>query len=305
MRKFWFKLLLFLLFVTASMLAVELYVRYKIPNVYSYKNDWLSKNSSTVELLVLGNSHCYYGICPEQLSRKSYNAAIVSQTLQYDFFILQHYSFSGLEDVILNVDISNVFDPPLSVGEGYRCAYYTVYMDYPASLIDLNSHWELMNPGAMQRKILNYLQKGRGCLSCSPLGYGVDYVLENRSASSLSDENAKKRVTGLITDRWRENFDMNIASLMQIANFCSKMNIRLTVISTPLHQRLRNHVSPVITEVINKTLQGLSQKGAFRYLDFSDDFTFKDDAFFDLDHLSDKGAIQLTDKINRVMYNNY
>ena len=305
MRKLFIKLVLFMFFVSVSILSVELFVRYEIPNVYRLKNEWLSKNSSNVELLVLGNSHCYYGICPEYFSCKSYNAAIVSQTLHCDFFILQHYRFGGLKDVIINVDISNVFDPPLSKGEGYRCAYYTIYMNYPASFMDLNSHWEVMNPGALQRKISKYIERGSECLKCSPLGYGVDYVLENRSESALSDENAENRVAVLITARWKENFDINIASLMQMASFCSKRNIRLTVISTPLHHRLRNHIPLVIAEEISKTLQGLSQKGYFRYLDFSDDSTFKDDAFFDLDHLSDKGAIQLTDKINRVIYNNY
>lgn len=298
MRKLLFKLVLFLLLVSVSILAVECFVRYNIPNVYRCKNDWLSKNSSAVELLVLGNSHSYYGICPERLSRKSYNAAIVSQTLQYDCFILQHYSFSSLKDVIVNVDISNVFDPPLSEREGYRCAYYTVYMGCPASFMDLNSHLEVMSPGALRRKITSYLQEGDGCLTCSPLGYGFDYVLESRSASALSDENAEKRVAELISDRWRENFDMNIASLMQIADFCSKRDIRLTVISTPLHERLRNHIPPAIAEVIGRTLQGLSHKGCFRYLDFSDDSSFNDDAFFDIDHLSDVGAVQFTEIIN-------
>ena len=58
-------------FVSVSILSVELFVRYEIPNVYRLKNEWLSKNSSNVELLVLGNSHCYYGICPEYFSCKS------------------------------------------------------------------------------------------------------------------------------------------------------------------------------------------------------------------------------------------
>lgn len=305
MRNFLFKLILFLVLVSVSILAVELFVRYKIPNVYRFKNDWLRKNSSTVELLVLGNSHCYYGICPDYFPCKSYNAAIVSQTLQYDYFILQNYNFRSLKDVIINVDISNVFDPPLSEGEGYRCAYYSIYMNYPASFFDLNSQWEVMSPGALQRKISNYHKKGSECLMCSPLGFGVDYVLENRSDLALSDENANNRLAGLITDRWRENFDKNVLLLLKISNYCIKRNIRLTVLSTPLHQRLRNHVPFVIKEEISKTLQEFSQKGYFRYLDFSDDSSFNDDAFFDLDHLSDKGAFQLTKKIVSEMDNNY
>ena len=92
---------------------------------------------------------------------------------------------------------------------------------------------------------------------------------------------------------------------MQIASFCSKRNIRLTVISTPLHNKLRKQVPVFIDELLNQTLNGLSHKRHFRYVDFSNDSIFKDNAFFDLDHLSDVGAIQLTEKIIMVMDNKY
>lgn len=305
MRKVLFKFVIFVIVVFLTIMSVELFVRNEIPNVYKVKNDWLNRNSSAIELLVLGNSHCYYGICPEHLSCKSYNAAIVSQTLHYDLFILKNYNFKSLKDVIINVDISNAFDPPLFEVEGYRCAYYTIYMNYPANLMDMDSHWEVMNPGALKRKISNYIEKSTGCVQCSTLGFGLDYVLKNRIDTALSEDNAKKRIDGLITNRWRENFDKNIVSLMQIASFCSKRNIRLTVISTPLHNKLRKEVPVFIDELLNQTLNGLSHKGHFRYVDFSNDSIFKDNAFFDLDHLSDVGAIQLTEKIIMVMDNKY
>lgn len=296
---------MFILVVLVSLLSVELFVRHKIPNIYKVKNDWLNCNSSSVELLVLGNSHCYYGICPDQLSYKSYNAAIVSQTFQYDLYILQKYDFSALRDVIINVDISNAFDPLLFEGEKFRCAYYAIYMNYPVRIMDLYNHWEVMHPGALRRKVSNYFENGSGFVNCSPLGFGLDYVLANRSELALSEENAVKRVDGLITSQWRKNFDRNIVSLMQIADFCRNNKIRLHVISMPLHHRLRKHIPPVVCEVLNKTLKELSQKGHFQYLDYSSDSTFKDEAFFDVDHLSDVGAKQLTGKINRVIDNKY
>ena len=72
MRKVLFKFVIFVIVVFLTIMSVELLVRNEIPNVYKVKNDWLSRNSSAIELLVLGNSHCYYGICPEHLSCKSY-----------------------------------------------------------------------------------------------------------------------------------------------------------------------------------------------------------------------------------------
>lgn len=290
-----------MLVVSGSILSVELFVRHNIPNIYKTKNDWLSRNSSSVELLVLGNSHCYYGIRPERLSCKSYNVAIVSQTLEYDFFILQKYDFTSLRDVIINVDVSNVFDPLLPDGEKFRCAYYAIYMDCPARLTDLSSRFEVMNPGALRQKILGFAKNGSECLNCSALGYGLDHVHANRSESALSDENAAKRAKALITSRWKENFDRNIVSLMQIADFCKERDIRLTVISTPLHHLLRQHIPQVVSELTGETLKELSQNGNFRYLDFSDDSGFSEDAFFDEDHLSDVGAVLLTEKISGII----
>ena len=60
MRKVLFKFILFVIVVFLTIMSVELLVRNEIPNVYKVKNDWLSRNSSAIELLSLGNSHCYY-----------------------------------------------------------------------------------------------------------------------------------------------------------------------------------------------------------------------------------------------------
>ncbi|HRB69044.1 MAG TPA: hypothetical protein PLC92_02955, partial [Chitinophagales bacterium] len=72
------------------MISLELLLR-DIPNDYSFKKNYLNTNSNNIEVLFLGSSHIYYGINPEYISQKSFNAAHISQSLNFDLAILEKY----------------------------------------------------------------------------------------------------------------------------------------------------------------------------------------------------------------------
>ena len=63
----------------------------QIPNVYRFKRNYLDENSNKIEVLFLGNSHSYFGLNPDCIAKRSFNAGHVSQTLDYDLEIIRKY----------------------------------------------------------------------------------------------------------------------------------------------------------------------------------------------------------------------
>jgi hypothetical protein len=90
MKKFLKIFIYFFIPIVIASACLEVYMRH-IPNSYKYKDEWMKKNGNTVETLILGSSHAYYGINPEYLSWKAFNLANVSQDLERDFFVLDKY----------------------------------------------------------------------------------------------------------------------------------------------------------------------------------------------------------------------
>ena len=72
------------------MISFEFLLR-NIPNDYTYKRNYLDNNAKEIEVLYLGNSHILYGINPVFSKYKSFNCAHGSQSLNYDFAILNKY----------------------------------------------------------------------------------------------------------------------------------------------------------------------------------------------------------------------
>ena len=121
MKRFILKSILFLIPIAGILLTMEVYMR-SLPNSYSQKNEWMKSHASEVEVLVLGNSHGLFGIRPDLLGKKAYNLCQVSQTFEYDEYLLRHFEpqLKSLTDVLLIADNSNLFDLPLEKSEWFR-----------------------------------------------------------------------------------------------------------------------------------------------------------------------------------------
>src|SRR5258707_792757 len=83
LRKLFARLCVFGL-INLALFAVLEYKLAKIPNAYARKEALLTSQAKDVEVLVLGSSHAYYAIDPEQFGRKAFNAAYIAQDLYYD-----------------------------------------------------------------------------------------------------------------------------------------------------------------------------------------------------------------------------
>ena len=102
-----------------------------IPNEYSIKKDYLDANSNHIEILVLGSSHSYRGVNPEFINGKVYNAAFFSQSLDYDFAILNKYNgeWDSLKNIILPISYGSLYTKLDSGIESWRVKNYNIYFD--------------------------------------------------------------------------------------------------------------------------------------------------------------------------------
>ncbi len=131
MKKFLVLLLIFISPVIITLIATELLLR-NIPNEYSIKKDYLDKNSNQIEILILGSSHTYRGVNPELISGNVYNAAMVSQSLDFDFEILNKYKgeWDSLKTIVLPISYFSLYSNLENSVESWRVKNYNIYFDF-------------------------------------------------------------------------------------------------------------------------------------------------------------------------------
>jgi len=296
MRSPYVRPFLFFLLPLVLLAAGEAYVR-SLPNAAKSKHEFLTKHSDEVDVLVLGSSHTYYGICPDALGSHAYNAAQVSQTLRYDDWLLHHYSFNNIEWVVQPVSDFSLYENLEGGSEWYLANRYRLYMD-----CDIHSPWsvygwEATAFPAFVEKLKSLWQPPK--MRWSEQGQGLEYTLESRAAEW---DNGAERAR----HNCYENFaaaEENVGHLHRIARFCEKRHARLLLISTPLRPSYRSAQDPrQIADMRHRLKVFLKRHPVAMYLDFSADPRFSDVDFYDADHLNTDGARKLSFLIKQRMH---
>lgn len=278
--------------------VVEFAVR-RIPNDYQHKTEWMQKNASDVELLVLGNSHAYFGIDPQYFECKAFSIANVSQDLEYDYKILEKYinKCNRLKYVILTIDYPSFISKLDEGAEAWRLPYYTIYMGIPVQ--KAKYQLEVLEFERAKGKIGSFY-RDKMPPQWSALGHGLSYKTANKSEDWYKAEAAVKRHTGTNPEIIRENdYYLN-----KIVACCTERNVKVIMITPPAYYTYYQDVDKgqlnMMTDKINQVLSRYNQTC---YYNFFTDSTFKADDFFDSDHLSsDVGAKHFTQLLNRIIF---
>ena len=85
----------------------------------------------------------------------------------------------------------------------------------------------------------------------------------------------------------------------KFVQFCKKNNISLTIVIVPASKYYVKHIAPQFKDIFYEVVHSIDSN--LKILDYSNDKSFLDEDFNDMDHLSDSGAIKLTNSIVRVM----
>lgn len=259
-----------------------------------YNTDKFQSIESGIQVANLGSSHGLYGFCYEDLPQyKTFNFALISQTLSYDYRILLEYGKCLQEDGILLIPVS----------------YFSFYGDRESDQEDFETKNKRYYKFLSKDNIKNYdvfyhcVVKEFPVLdqkdSFFPVLLGAaenkNDATWNRNASdidiSLDAQNAYKR--HFLENHGDEKRNPEeIQALKDIIGFCKNNKVIPVMITTPYLKEYTELVSPEFFEDFYGIIREIQAETGAAYYDYAKDGRFKNNyaLFMNSDHLNKAGA---------------
>jgi len=289
MKRFIVKTLLLILPVVVSLAPIEYLLR-KIPNVYSYKNSYLDEHSGDIRVLILGSSHTYSGIDPAYFPQNAFN--------------MYRNRLKNLNVVILPVSYFSLWHKLSGDKESQRrVKNYVLYYGIDAKPRRFADGYELLNgrPIMNLHRFYNWYFRNRDDIVCTPLGRGEDFngTLTVTGLERADKKEARRaRTRSVSSESDSAVFAENLKIMDKFAEICRHNNIRLMLLTTPIHHTSNENSDAARWAVINKTVNDFarSHEGVI-YIDLREDPDFTAEDFHDASHLNESGAKKLSLKL--------
>lgn len=300
MKRFFIYLLAVLIPIAIALGIGEWCVR-SVENTYSFKRKIMLLNHEKTETLVLGASHTYFGIKPDLLDGNAISLAFVSQQPKYDEFLLKQVEYPCLKNVILGISYSTFFNDRLENKDvWYMAMYYKIYMHYPEHSDFSYYNYEFFDMDNYRKK-LGHFFRGEDVVDCDLYGWGRSYSLEKKNMKKWNDEDCGVATEEDQRGKWpeAERFAQgHLATVTRIADFCAQKGARLILVTTPCHDKYTRLLKQHQLRRMHELISDIMKTHDVTYLDYLYDKRFGDDDFFDVDHLSDVGAVKFTKLLN-------
>ena len=278
------RLLVFLLPIAVAGIGLECVLR-SSPNSYRATANIIRERADSVEVMILGNSHAFYGLQTNLLSPVAVNMAHVSQTLTIDREMLEHYApqCPRLKNVILICDHSNLFDPPLDSGEeSFRITYYHIYMGLCRPVWPKYFDWELWHTTAAMEKLKSIAGHS-----------SFEAPLVEEKGDSIARRRADKH-----TCRDWSLAEANAAEIRKIATYCQTHHLHLILLATPVTTDYLRHIPARQKAYLHELMSTMEHTYGVTIRDYGADVRFCSDDFIDTDHLTPSGAARFTEILN-------
>ena len=287
--------LTFSIIILALITAGEAYVR-SMPNPARFKHQWMLSHSQEVETLILGSSHCFYGLNPTAMGPNTFSMALPTQPYRYDWYELTHYPLPRLKNVVLPFSYQSLFEDLESEPRlRYWAVRYRLYMDCdihsPLSIYGL----ECLHVASFKEKLSSLWRHGQ--LTWDSLGFGTSYA--NTSLLNQCKDNGRQRAE---ENTYPDQHSLPLCTQMldSIATYCDRRSIRLLLITTPTSPSFRAHCLKRQIAVNDSVLRRIMQRHpSIEYRNYWTDPDFTPADFYDADHLNLRGAAKLTNKVVR------
>ena len=297
MKKFILKLVLFLFPLIIMGVLSEILIR-EIPNEYRYKKKYLDLNSKNIEVLFLGNSHGFYNINPKFISFRSFNAAHVSQSLDFDFKILKKYDqkWNDLKFIVIPISYVTFFERLGTGSESWRVKNYSLYYGIKSKLQLANYSEVIGNKLSVNiDRLYSYYYQSKTNISCNDLGWGTGFKSTAQKDLYETGKDAAFRHT-IDNDII---FKENCLILNSIIRYCGRQNIKVLLFTPPA---FHTYYDLINKNQLNKTTSysDYCQKNNHhvKYINLFTSHEFVESDFYDGDHLNEIGAKKLSQKIN-------
>ena len=296
MKRYLIKVILLFIPIFIFGIALELLLQ-QVPNDYTLKKKYLDKHASEIETLILGNSHAYYAINPEYFNVKTFNVAMRSQSLDYDYEIFKKYknNFVNLKAIILPISYPS-FWGRLSAKQGasFIINNYKMYYGFNSSPL-APFHLEIFNrPLEVNiRRINKYYVDKRSPQFSEINGWGrKDFKKVKYTLAESGEVGANQQTFNDINSlRLSDIYKDNIKILNSILDWSKQNGVEVILFTAPAHESYRNNLNP---DQLNKTIETAemfaSKHDNCSYYNFLYDSRFKPVDFRDAHHLSIKGS---------------
>jgi hypothetical protein len=303
MKKFILYIFLYLLPILVSAILLEIFLR-QIPNDYSYKKNYLDTHAGKIETLVLGSSHTYYGIDPVYFSENTFNEAHISQSLDYDYAILQRYDekLVNLKTVIIPVSYFTLWGKLKNGSESWRIKNYILYYGIIHDNDSLKFYFEILSNSFKTNvgRIKWHLHGGNNVTS-SELGWGQSYNSSKAKNLEETGKTAANRHTkdNIFSHKNQMLFANNGSYLDSIIQICQKHHAKVILFTPPAYKTYREHLNEEQLNAMIVTANEIANNHSNSiYINLMEDSTFIATDYFDADHLSEIGAKKLSLKLN-------
>lgn len=292
MRRFLKKTAIFALIIVLLLSFGEIVCR-QLPTSYSYKNYYLENYGSSINTLVLGSSHTYYGIIPALLNDSCFNLANISQSPEYDLRLLEHYypMCPNLKCVIIPISYFTFTDLELEDTDEWRlCINYKIgnKLNYHSDFSKYN--FEISSFQTYTGKLSNLFLKQKSN-QCDSLGFGIGFNLQDRPDDwQLKAYDRVSYLTAFRPARQDEVFGCIEHTIL----FCKQRNIEVVLVTTPVWTSFRENMDSAQYERMLRCANELAQRHNIHYYNMFGSNMFDEDDFHDVDHLSDAGAEKFT-----------
>ncbi|TDG37691.1 hypothetical protein EZJ43_00940 [Pedobacter changchengzhani] len=300
MNTFVKKLTIFVLPILFLAICGEYLVR-RIPNDYSQKQTYLDNHADDINVLFLGNSHIYYGINPEYIRNKSYNAAYISQSIDYDLAILELYKdhWKELKYIIIPIDYFSLDSKLGTSVEAWRVKNYTIYynIDIDQKSVKNNSEMLSSNLKINSEKLNNFYLKKESAITSNKFGWGTSYNSGKNKDLDRTGMTAALRHTVKDDDTHKNNLRI----LKNIIQFGKQRNIKIILITCPTYKTYYDNLNLNQLHNTITAVTDIAKKNNVDYYNWLKDKSFDKSDFYDADHLNEIGAKKLTMKIDSLI----
>ena len=303
MRKFNIKIF-FLLVPFFLLWTYSEYFYRSVPNSYTLKKQYIEKHSSEIEVLLFGNSHCFYGLNPDYFSKETFNFSNSSQTIYFDKLLFDKYfdSLPHLKQVVFCVEYMNLSQKDNTKEDFWRKYYYQQYMNLEVPLIskfDLKKYSLSLTKSLSTTSALIFrYYETKTLINCNPNGWGftrkkVDRIPPEKNAKQIASSHEDGSI----------NFSKNIERIKAIIDACKKRDIQVIILSMPQSKPYTSYLNKEKLQLIFNYCKDLenSNKNNVFYLNLFKDDRFIDEDFSDADHLNDNGAKKCSQILNKFL----
>ncbi len=300
MNKFIKNTLIFGTPVLVFIVMMELLLQ-RIPNDYSFKRNYLDKNSNKIETLFLGSSHAFYSVNPKYIHSNSFNAAHIAQSLDYDIEILKKYEnkTTKLQYIVVPIDYFSLYNRLETGVESWRIKNYTIYYGFNKSY-EFKDNFEILNGKLIEniKRIVQFYVRHKSEVSCNTLGWGTKHNSKNNKDLIATGKAAAKRHAA----KSKSFFNENVAIVNEIIAIAKTKKAKVIFYTNPAYKTYTSQLNQEQLQKTYATIRSITNSNPnVRYYDFLTDSSFLKEDFFDADHLNEIGTEKFSKKMDSII----